>query len=184
MKTPRCGDEDTQDGPGERLFRFSVDCRRPAPAQVGFTSDRKALAQAVDAATQPVKTRPGTAAQPTSPKTTHCRAQTGADRSGKPVGAEVRARICDTFGASRLRKMRWINTFGLSWRLWLCAIQQQMTQRRRLSFSLPSTEGRSIHAQGMQSNPSSDRESSRRDIYVVDLSSVICSHLETYVLQT
>jgi len=36
--------------------------------QVGFTSDRKALAQAVDAATQRSRPRPGTAAQPTSPK--------------------------------------------------------------------------------------------------------------------
>jgi VWFA-related protein len=145
--------------------------------QVGFTSDRKALAQAVDAATQPVKTKTGDRSTANEPeKQLIAEAQTGADRSGKPVGAEVRAQdmamLSALQGSGKIALDQHLRPF-LAGLLALAQSQQQMTQRKALIF-FTSLHGGQIDSRSRDAIKSIIGSANRagETIYVVDLSSV------------
>jgi VWFA-related protein len=148
--------------------------------QVGFTSDRKALAQAIDAATQSVKTNTKTntwnSSTPNEPeKQLIAEAQTGADPSGKPISAKVRAQdmamLSALKGSSRIAQDQHLRPF-LAGLLALAQSQQQITQRKALIYCT-SLQGGQIDSRTSDAIKSIVGSANRagESIYVVDLNS-------------
>jgi VWFA-related protein len=144
--------------------------------QAGFTSDRKALTQAIDAATQPVKTKTGNGSTANEPeKQLIAEAQTGDDRSGKPVGAEVRAQdmamLSALQGSGKIALDQHLRPF-LAGLLALAQSQQLMTERKALIF-VTSLHGGQIDSRSRDAIKSIIGSANRagETIYVVDLNS-------------
>ena len=143
---------------------------------VGFTSDRKALVQAIDAATQPVKTKTGNGSTANEPeKQLIAEVHTGADPSGKPVSSEVRAQnmamLSALQGSGKIALDQHLRPF-LAGLLALAQSQQQMTQRKALIF-VTSLHGGQIDSRSRDAIKSIVGSANRagETIYVVDLSS-------------
>jgi VWFA-related protein len=144
--------------------------------QVGFTSDRKALAQAIDAATQPVKTKTWNGSTPNEPeKQLIAEAQTGADPSGMPLSAKVRAQdmamLSALKGSNRIAQDQHLRPF-LAGLLALAQSQQQITQRKALIYCT-SLQGGQIDSRTSDAIKSIIGSANRagESIYVVDLNS-------------
>jgi VWFA-related protein len=144
--------------------------------QAGFTSDRKALAQAIDAATQPVNAKTWNGSTPNeAEKQLLAEAQTGADPSGKPVSAKVHAQdmamISALKGSSRIAQDQHLRPF-LAGLLALAQSQQQITQRKALIYCT-SLQGGQIDSRTSDAIKSIVGSANRagESIYVVDLNS-------------
>jgi hypothetical protein len=93
---------------------FSID--RRLRLQHGFTADRTALTQAINAATEPERPGSDSAANPTE-KDLISVALTGVDASGKKAAARDRVLARRFMARSRVpAPLRRINTSGLRWR--------------------------------------------------------------------
>jgi VWFA-related protein len=142
--------------------------------QVGFTSDRKAIAQAIDAATKPVKTRNGSTVSELE-KQLIAAALTGADPSGKPVGAKVRALDLAMLSAlndsGRIAQDQHLRPF-LAGLLALAQSQQQIKERKALIF-FTSFQGGQIDLRARDAIKSiiGSANQAGESIYIVDLNS-------------
>jgi len=159
----------------EKGFSFSVlSVEGRLRLQVGFTSDRKALAQAVDAATQPAKTWSGGAVNQVE-KQLIAAALTGVDSAGKPVSAKDRplalAMLSALNDSGRIAQNQHLRPF-LAGLLALAQSQQQIAQRKALIFFTAFRGGKvdSRTADAIDSIVGSANQAGE-SIYVVDLDS-------------
>ena len=159
----------------ENGFSFSVlTVEGRLRLQSAFTSDRKALAQAVNSATEPVTAWNGGAASPVE-KQLIAAALTGIDPSGKAVGAHDRALDMTTFNAlntsGRIAQDQHLRPF-LAGLLALARSQQQVRQRKALIF-FTSFSGEKVDLrtrEAIQSIVGSANQAGE-SIYVIDLNS-------------
>jgi VWFA-related protein len=159
----------------ENGFSFSVlTVEGRLRLQSAFTSDRKALAQAVNSATEPVTTWNGGAASPVE-KQLIAAALTGIDPTGKAVGAHDRALDMTTFNAlnasGKIAQDQHLRPF-LAGLLALARSQQQIRQRKALIF-FTSFAGEKVDLRTREAIQSiiGSANQAGESIYVVDLNS-------------
>ena len=141
--------------------------------QSGFTSDRKALAQAIDAATQPVKSMGGSVSEPE--KQLVAAALTGADVSGKLVSKRDRAQALAMLSAlnesGRIAQDQHVRPF-LAGLLALAQSQQQIKQRKALIFFTSFLGGQvDLRTRDAVKSIVGSANQAGESIYVVDLNS-------------
>jgi VWFA-related protein len=154
-------------------FFFSVlDVERRLLLQQGFTDDRKALAQALDAATETVKSDSGSIAnQPEQQLVAMLR--TNANSSGKPISVKERAMAQSLFSAldnsSRIAQDQHVR-LSLAGLLALAQSQQPLVQRKAIIF-FASFEGRHFDSRAEDTIKSIIGAANRAgvSIYIIDL---------------
>jgi len=158
----------------ERGFSFSVlSVEGRLRLQTGFTSDRKALAQAINMATQPVKDLSG-AVSPIE-KQLIAEAMNGVDSSGKPVYAKDRtlalAMLSALNNSGRIAQDQHLRPF-LAGLLALAQSQQQITQRKALIF-FTSFQGEQLDTRTLDAINSiiGSANQAGESIYIVDMNS-------------
>ena len=158
----------------ERGFSFSVlSVEGRLRLQSEFTSDRKALAQAIGRATQPVTNLSG-AVSPVE-KQLIAEAMNGVDSSGKPVYAKDRALALAMLSAlnnsGRIAQDQHLRPF-LAGLLALAQSQQQLTQRKALIF-FTSFQGEQLDTRTLDAISSiiGSANQAGESIYIVDMNS-------------
>jgi VWFA-related protein len=159
----------------ENGFAFSVvTVEGRLRLQSAFTSDRKALAQAVNTATEPVTAWNGGAATPLE-KQLISAALTGTDSSGKAVGAHDRALDRSMFNAlndsGRIAQDQHLRPF-LAGLLALVRSQQQIRQRKALIFFTSFEEEKvDLRTKDAIQSIIGSANQAGESIYVIDLNS-------------
>jgi len=160
----------------ERGFSFSVlSVEGRLRLQSGFTADRKALALAIDAATQPARGGNGSVLVSEPEKQIVAAALSGADLSGKLVTTKAQAQAQVMLSAlnesGRIAQDQHIRPF-LAGLLALAQSQQQIKQRKALIF-FTSFLGGQVDLRSMDAIKSivGSANQAGESIYVVDLNS-------------
>jgi VWFA-related protein len=159
----------------EKGFSFSVlTVEGRLRLQSAFTSDRKALAQAINTATQPVKASNSGEASPLE-KQLLTAAQTGIGADGKAVGAHDRALDKLLFNAlsdsGKIAQNQHLRPF-LAGLLALAQSQQQIQQRKALIFFTSFQEEKNdLHIKEAIQSVIGSANQAGESIYIVDLNS-------------